>query len=84
MLAALGGDSEAHSCNWSACSSDMPLVRHSDDHSVPQTEDGREFIYVGELCSGNYIRANRYVLGCELLLFYDPQTQTAITTFDWS
>lgn len=84
MLAAFGGDSEAHSCNWTASCFGMPLVRHSDNHSAPQTEDGRDFLYIGELCSGNYIWANTYVLGCELLLFYDPRTETSVTTFDWS
>lgn len=83
LLKSVGGQSEEHSCNWAALD-DMPLSRHSDYHSVPQTEDGRDFIFVGELRTSHYVWSKRWALGCELLLFYDPVTRVLLTTFDWS
>jgi hypothetical protein len=83
LLMAFGGPSEEHSCNWAALSENLPLNEHV-GNSLPLTPDGREFIFVGELTSFHYVWSKRYALGCELLLFYDPETQTALTTFDWS
>ena len=83
LLKSVGGQSEEHSCNWAALDG-MPLSRHSDYHSVPQTEDGRDFIFVGELRTSHYVWSKRWALGCELLLFFDPVTRISLTTFDWS
>ncbi|MCA9112997.1 MAG: hypothetical protein KDA52_23790 [Planctomycetaceae bacterium] len=83
LLKSLGGDSEQYSCNWAAVD-DMPLTRISDEHTVPRTEDGRDFLFVGELRTSHYIWSNRFALCCELLLFYDPVSRVTLTTFDWS
>ena len=53
-------------------------------HIVPLTEDGRPLLFVGQLPSYNWVLTERCALGCDLLLFYDPQTRTGLTTFDWS
>ncbi|MEZ6124962.1 MAG: hypothetical protein R3C49_17595 [Planctomycetaceae bacterium] len=83
LLMALGGPSEEHSCNWAALSQTVPL-NEDPGNSLPLTPDGREFIFVGELVSFHYVWSRHYALGCNLLLFYDPMTRTALTTFDWS
>ncbi|MCG6158569.1 hypothetical protein [Rubinisphaera margarita] len=80
LLTLLGGESESFSCNWAALE-DMPLVRHSPEHSVPILPDGREFIFIGELSTMHYIWD---APDCQLLLFYDSLTRIALTTFDWS
>lgn len=54
------------------------------DHIVPLTEDGRSFLYVGTLSAFCWLLPETSALGCDLLLFYDPVTRTALTTFDWS
>ena len=45
---------------------------------LPQTEDGRDFVYVGEIEMWNYIGDTNG----SLLLFYDPVQQIALTTID--
>ncbi len=80
-LAALGG--HAPGGNWTV--TDFPLVRTTGGAAdraspLPLTEDGRAFRYIGA------VDAYRYALthDCALLLFFDPETRTALTTFDWS
>lgn len=51
-----------------------------DTHVCPQTEDGRDFEFIGSIPAWNYVPS----VGCELLLFYDPKDHIALTTFDWS
>ena len=65
--------------NW-AESGDFPLLRANSP--LPLTSDGRAYMYVGTICASNYVWDAS--LDCDLLLFYDPQTQTTLTTFDWS
>ncbi len=85
----LGGVS-FHS-NWSNLSDDFPVSRYPDqfedrgkvyacDRVLPQTEDGRDFSYIGELEMWNYIGDTNGVL----MLFYDPKEKVALTTIDWS
>jgi hypothetical protein len=53
----------------------------------PLTEDGRPFAYIGSLPIYHYIAETpdfTSLLGGSLLLFYDPGTNVALTTFDWS
>ena len=86
----LGGAS--YDSNWSSAYSEgFPISRYPDkfedrgqfydsDRVVPQTDDGRDFVYVGEIEMWNYIGHTNG----SLLLFYDPVQQIALTTFDWS
>jgi hypothetical protein len=83
LLKCLGGQSEQFSCNWAQLN-DMPLTRLSPEHSVPQSPDGRDFIFVGELRSFHYLCGPGSALCCDLLLFYDPVSQISLATFEWS
>lgn len=86
----LGGAS--YDGNWSSAYSEgFPLSRYPDkledcghfydcDRVLPQTDDGRDFVYVGEMEMWNYIGPTNG----SLLLFYDPGQQIALTTIDWS
>ena len=71
--------------------SGFPLARYPDqfedrgkvhpcDRVLPQTEDGRDFHYIGEVEMWNYIDYTNGVL----LLFYDPCERIALTTIDWT
>lgn len=62
----------------------MPIDDEEVDHVVPLTEDGRPFVFVGQLATYNWVLTKRPALGCDLLLFHDPETRTSLTTFDWS
>lgn len=88
----LGGP--CHCGNWSE-GSDFPLAESDFTDAdgiewplaVPKTEDGRSFVFVGALSTYHYIAENpdfTSPLACDLLLFYDPVSKIAITTFDWS
>lgn len=75
----LGGTASAE--NWASFSDKLEL-ENSDNGEVahPLTEDGRRFRFVGEVC-GSSFRKN----GADgVLLFYDPETQTALLTFEWT
>lgn len=53
----------------------------------PKTEDGRTFEFIGCIPMYHYIAENpdyTSILGGDLLLFYDPKDNLALTTFDWS
>jgi hypothetical protein len=52
--------------------------------AVPKTEDGRDFLFIGHLSAFHYVGDDNCALGCNLLVFYDPLTKVALTTFDWS
>lgn len=62
----------------------MQVDDEENTHVVPLTEDGRPFLFVGQLAAYNWVLTKRSALGCDLLLFYDPTTRTSLTTFDWS
>ena len=51
---------------------------------LPLTDDGRPFLFVGQLSSSTYVWSEQHALCCDLLLFYDPQSRISLTTFDWS
>ncbi len=51
---------------------------------LPLTDDGRPFMFIGQLASSAFIWSQRFALCCDLLLFYDPEKRVALTTFDWS
>ncbi len=90
LVECLGGPS--FSGNWSEVGFPLGrgvLVEGNDEWTTasPQTEDGRDFVFVGKLKAYHYIAENRdftSILTCDLLPFYDPQSQIALTTFDWS
>ena len=76
--------------NWSFAS-EFPCSQYPDkyqdddgtiecDRVLPQTEDGRDFHFIGELEMWNYIGYTNGVV----VLFYDPQTQIALSGFDWT
>jgi len=77
--------------NW-AESGDVPLFRgiatfdsgSKCQSDLPLTEDGRTFLFIGRLRSFDFIHSERDALGCDLLLFYDPESQVALTTFEWT
>ncbi|MCA9610654.1 MAG: hypothetical protein KC619_33895 [Myxococcales bacterium] len=73
-LAELGGP-----CREGHWADEFPLVDEGEE-VLPLTEDGRRFRYIGAVAPLNYVSVH----DCTLLLFYDPQTKTALTTFDWS
>ena len=52
----------------------------------PLTTDGRFFTYIGMVSINEYVRPNADFTGmdADLLLFYDPVGQIALTTFDFS
>ena len=67
--------------NWSSGAKDIEHSVNSKGTRVayPLTEDGRRFRFVGEV-GGYRFHAN----GPDgVLLFYDPQTQVALLTFEW-
>lgn len=65
--------------NW-AESGDFPLLRGA--LTLPLTQDGRAFIFIGAVDVSSYIRVTGF--DCDLLLFYDPATGQSLTTFDWT
>ncbi len=79
--------------NWSNMDN-FPLSferQHSaPDHGAsphPLTEDGRLFHYVGRLSMYDYLAADLevgYSHTADMLVFYDPETNIVLTTFDWS
>ncbi|QDT77478.1 hypothetical protein Mal35_09040 [Gimesia maris] len=82
----LGGLS--FSSNWSV--SNFPMSCYLGDYEVdgkidewervvPQTEDGRDFVFIGQVDMWNYME---YTNG-SLLLFYDPVEKLALSTIDW-
>src|SRR5262249_16065747 len=88
LVRKLGGVS--FHANWSNMA-DFPFSRYADqvedrakiydsDRVLPQTEDGRDFHYVGEIEMWNYIEDTNGVL----MLFFDPQDRIALKTIDWS
>jgi len=75
--------------NWSG--SDFPTSRYPDtfkdrgefydtERVLPQTEDGRDFTYVGQFEMWNYIGDTNGVL----VVFYDPQDRIVLNTIDWT
>jgi len=87
----LGGESTDG--NWA----NMGLfpISHERKHSDPEygssplplTEDGRLFSYIGSMSIYNYVAATcdfGWTHCADLVLFYDPQDNIALTTFDWS
>jgi len=84
----LGGVS--FDANWSN-GGDFPISQYPDsyedrgkrydcDRVVPQTEDGRDFHFVGEVEMWNFIGPTNGVL----VLFFDPKDRVALTTIDWT
>ena len=77
--------------NWSN-TRDFPISRYPEptdattdqtvewNRALPQTHDGRDFCFIGEVELWNYIGASSGIL----VLFYDPVSQTVLTTIDWS
>jgi len=76
--------------NWSNAE-DFPVSRYPDkcddgceaydfDRVLPQTEDGRDFTFIGEIEMWNFIDNTNGVL----LLFFDPEKRIALTTIDWT
>lgn len=78
-LKALGG--EAAAGNWAE---DQQVEKARDKEGLeiafPITTDGRRFRFVGEMCGGAF----RKYGPDGVLLFFDPQTQTALLTFEWT
>lgn len=70
----------------------VPIGEYLDEHGEPAremrpvTKDGRPFDYIGSVPAGAYVigenKARYY--GTTTLLFFDPVSQIALTTFDWS
>lgn len=92
LVNALGGPS--HAGNWSE-RGDVPLTRGTFTDpdgeewstALPRTEDGRDFLFIGQLSTYHYIHENpdyTSALGCNLMLYFDPVSEVALTTFDWS
>lgn len=88
LVSELGGKS--FDGNWSNMR-DFPISRYPDqyedcgkthecDRVLPQTQDGRDFAYIGQVEMWNYIGDSNGVL----ILFYDPQEQIALSVIDWS
>lgn len=52
----------------------------------PVTEDGRAFEYIGGVPSNLYVlgQNDAKFYGTTMLLFFDPVSQIALTTFDWT
>jgi hypothetical protein len=86
----LGGNATAG--NWCSSPEAFPIDygrTERDDGGfdfdvAPLTADGRRFVFVGDVPVATYNWNDTCALCCNLLLFYDPHTQTALTTFDWS
>ncbi|NEQ46732.1 MAG: hypothetical protein F6K00_25565 [Leptolyngbya sp. SIOISBB] len=80
----LGGTS--FDSNWSNSGS-FPVSRYPDkldgddwDRVLPNTEDGRDFTFIGAVDMWNFIGDSNGTL----LLFFDPDKHIALTTIDWS
>lgn len=76
--------------NWSNYD-DFPLSRYpdryedrgqmvEDERTLPRTEDGRDFHYIGKVDMWSYIGDTNGVL----VVFYDPKDRIVLTTLDWS
>ncbi len=76
---ALGGAAPAE--NWASFSDALELEQSNQGEVAhPLTADGRRFRFVGEVCESLF-RKN----GADgVLLFYDPPSQTALLTFEWT
>tara|TARA_R110002020_G_scaffold45955_2_gene131022 strand:+ start:121 stop:909 length:789 start_codon:yes stop_codon:yes gene_type:complete len=77
--------------NWSNFTYRFPLSRYPDrfiegnesfecDQVLPQTKDGRDFVFIGSLEMWNYIGSHNGIL----MLFYDPVDKIALNTIDWT
>ncbi len=88
LVDCIGGPCEGG--NW--VNTDVPLLPGAATDAngelryniLPLTDDGRPFLFVGQLSSSAYIWSKHHALCCDLLLFYDPISRVALTTFDWS
>jgi hypothetical protein len=79
--------------NWAA-GTDFPIafrphpqVDDDDEVAIPQTSDGRDFVFIGGIATYEFMAENAEyfsVMGGSMLLFYDPREQVALTTFDYS
>jgi len=92
MIQELGGMSQEG--NWVAFET-IPLATDEDIEdengekwrvSVPLTEDGRRFRFIGKISIAEYVSPNPDLLNYDgdLLLFYDPDEMVTLTTFDIS
>jgi hypothetical protein len=77
--------------NWSCDDDGFPFSRYPDQYEdrgkmyecervLPRTEDGRDFVYIGEVENWNYIGQTNGML----VVFYDPKDQIVLTTIDWT
>lgn len=71
-----GGVSDA---NWT-CTSDMPIDESDEENIVPITPEGKRFHFIAEVPAYHY---------CDngpdsIVLFYEPESRTALLTFDWT
>jgi hypothetical protein len=77
LLSQLGGS--APGGNWSAVT-DFPIDSPDGDDPRPLTEDGRKFHFIACVPAYNYFDGG----ADDILLFYDPPSQTALFTFEWT
>lgn len=77
LLGQLGG--AAPGGNW-AVGTDFPIDSPESDNPRPLTEDGRPFHFIACVAAYNYLATG----ADDILLFYDPPSQTALFTFDWT
>ena len=57
----------------------FPISRYS-NRELPRTEDGRDFVFVGEVEMWNYVPDSNGVL----IVFYDHKEKLVLSTIDWS
>lgn len=81
--------------NWSSCSS-LPIKEcgsaideDGDEMTIelPLTDDGRPFVFIGRVTSHHYVHHTPDDIGlveADILLFYDPLSQVALSTFEFS
>ena len=81
--------------NWSSCSS-LPIkecgsaIDEDGDEmpiELPLTEDGRPFVFIGRINTYHYVHHTPddiCLVEGDTLLFYDPHSRMALTTFEFS
>ncbi|MDD7985461.1 hypothetical protein PQO01_20790 [Lentisphaera marina] len=77
--------------NWAQVEMPLSESAYIDSHGdrsykrVPITQSGKEFIYIGTVETNNYVAlSDDMYYGTQMLIFYQPEEELMLTTFEYS
>ena len=77
LLEQLGGG--VGDANWTY-TSDIPIDASDEENIVPITPEGKRFHFIAEVPTYHYCDNG----ADNIVLFYEPDSRTAVLTFDWT